>query len=256
MASGISATFIVGTGAAPAAMILFGSLFLVLALMKRVPLSLEVGGAKFDASYETAEAFDAGREIGVQQGVAVALDDVEKAEESGESPHQVLERRRASWASAVASDKPSNESAVPMGTEIGYRGPSACSAAGITYRQLDYWARTGLVEPSLRNGGSRIYAESDIVLLRLIKSLLDAGVSLQQIRDVVVHLQARQAHEDLESVTLLSDGRSIYEARSSDEVLDLLESGQGMFGIAIGGVIRDVRETLRGLPAVNPPRNS
>lgn len=237
-------------------MILFGSLFLVLALMKRVPLNLEVGGAKFDASYETAEAFDAGREIGVQQGVAVALDDVEKAEESGEPPHEVLKRRRASWASTLVSDGPSDESALQMGTEIGYRGPSACSAAGITYRQLDYWARTGLVEPSLRNGVSRVYAERDIVLLRLIKQLLDAGVSLQQIRDVVVHLQARVAQDDLERVTLLSDGRSIYEARSPDEVLDLLESGQGMFGIAIGGVIRDVRETLRGLPAENAATKS
>jgi DNA-binding transcriptional MerR regulator len=250
LGAGITATFLAGTGAAPAAMILFGSLFAVLALMKRVPLSLEVGGAKFDASYERAEAFDAGREVGVQQGVEVALDDVEKAEERGESPHLALERRRDAWQSIswqARLDLGADEAQVPEGS-YGYRGPTACNAAGISYRQLDYWARTGLVEPSVRSGGSRLYTERDIVLLRVIKQLLDAGVSLQQIRTVVVHIHGRTA-SDLKRMTLLSDGRSIYEATTSDEVFDVLQSGRGTFGIAISGVVREVRESLGELSA-------
>jgi len=69
---------------------------------------------------------------------------------------------------------------------IGYRGPTACSAAGITYRQLDYWARTGLVVPSIRgaagSGSQRLYSFKDILVLKIVKRLLDAGISLQNIR--------------------------------------------------------------------------
>ena len=72
------------------------------------------------------------------------------------------------------------------GDPLGYRGPTACSAAGITYRQLDYWARTGLVEPSVRpahgSGSQRLYSFRDILLLKVVKRLLDTGVSLQNIR--------------------------------------------------------------------------
>ena len=70
--------------------------------------------------------------------------------------------------------------------DAGYRGPTACKAAGITYRQLDYWARTGLVEPSVRpaggSGTQRLYGFRDILVLKVVKRLLDTGVSLQQIR--------------------------------------------------------------------------
>ena len=79
--------------------------------------------------------------------------------------------------------------------EIGYRGPTACSAAGITYRQLDYWARTGLVEPSVRaahgSGSQRLYGFRDILVLKVVKRLLDSGISLQQIRAAVQHLRDR-----------------------------------------------------------------
>ena len=73
--------------------------------------------------------------------------------------------------------------------DIGYRGPTACAAAGITYRQLDYWARTGLVEPSIRgaagSGSQRLYSFRDILVLKVVKRLLDTGVSLQNIRTAV-----------------------------------------------------------------------
>ncbi len=135
--------------------------------------------------------------------------------------------------------------------DIGYRGPVACSAAGITYRQLDYWARTSLVEPTVRTAGGsgtqRLYSFRDILLLKVIKRLLDAGVSLQQIRTAVHHLRERGT-DDLTQVTLMSDGASVYECRSADEVIDLLQGGQGVFGIAIGGVWREIEGSLSTLP--------
>lgn len=136
--------------------------------------------------------------------------------------------------------------------DLGYRGPTACNAAGITYRQLDYWARTGLVEPTVRSasgsGTQRLYGFRDILLLKVIKRLLDAGISLQQIRTAVAHLRARGT-DDLTRVTLMSDGASVYECTSNDEVIDLLQGGQGVFGIAIGGVWREIEGSLADLPS-------
>ena len=131
--------------------------------------------------------------------------------------------------------------------EIGYRGATACSAAGITYRQLDYWARTGLVEPSIRtasgSGTQRLYGFRDILVLKIVKRLLDAGVSLQNIRTAVDHLRSRGV-TDLERMTLMSDGASIYECSSADEIIDLLAGGQGVFGIAVGKVWHEVEGSL------------
>jgi DNA-binding transcriptional MerR regulator len=142
--------------------------------------------------------------------------------------------------------------------DVGYRGPTACSAAGISYRQLDYWARTGLVEPSVRTAGGsgtqRLYSFRDILLLKVIKRLLDAGVSLQQIRTAVHHLRERGT-DDLTRVTLMSDGASVYECRSADEVIDLLQGGQGVFGIAIGGVWREIEGSLSDLPSERAARD-
>ena len=137
--------------------------------------------------------------------------------------------------------------------EVGYRGPTACSAAGITYRQLDYWARTGLVEPSVRaahgSGSQRLYSFRDILVLKVVKRLLDTGISLQQIRAAVQHLRDRGS-ADLAQVTLMSDGVSVYECTTADEVVDLLQGGQGVFGIALGRVWREVEGDLAVLPAV------
>ena len=137
--------------------------------------------------------------------------------------------------------------------EIGYRGPTACAAAGITYSQLDYWARTGLVEPSVRaahgSGSQRLYSFRDILVLKVIKRLLDTGISLQQIRAAVQHLRDHGT-EDLAQITLMSDGVSVYECTSADEVIDLLDSGQGVFGIALGRVWHEVEGDLALLPAV------
>ena len=138
--------------------------------------------------------------------------------------------------------------------ELGYRGASACSAAGISYRQLDYWARTGLVEPTVRgasgSGSSRLYGFKDILVLKIVKRLLDTGVSLQNIRSAVTHLRERGV-EDLARITLMSDGASIYECTSSEEIFDLLQGGQGVFGIAIGKVWNEVEGSLSHLQAEN-----
>ena len=138
---------------------------------------------------------------------------------------------------------------------VGYRGPIACSAAGITYRQLDYWARTGLVEPTVRaaagSGSQRLYGFRDILVLKVVKRLLDTGVSLQNIRAAVQHLRERGV-DDLAQITLMSDGASVYECTSADEVIDLVQGGQGVFGIAVGRVVREVEGSLAALPSERP----
>ncbi len=139
----------------------------------------------------------------------------------------------------------------PLEEDAGYRGPIACRAAGITYRQLDYWARTGLVEPSIRNatgsGTQRLYSFRDVLVLKVIKRLLETGVTLPQIRIAVAHLRERGV-EDLAQITLMSDGASVYECTSTDEVIDLVQGGQGVFGIAVGRVWREVEGELAHLP--------
>lgn len=139
----------------------------------------------------------------------------------------------------------------PLPEDVGFRGPVACEIVGITYRQLDYWARTELVVPSVRaatgSGTSRLYSFRDILLLKVIKSLIDAGISLQQIRTAVDHLRLRGV-DDLTQVTLMSDGVSVYECTSDDEVVDLLRGGQGVFGIALGGVWKTIEGKLLELP--------
>ena len=129
----------------------------------------------------------------------------------------------------------------------GYRGAEAAKAAGITYRQLDYWDRTGLVQPTVRgaagSGSQRLYSFRDILVLKLVKRLLDTGVSLQQIRIAVEQLNAAGI-SDLSNTTLMSDGARVYLCTSQDEVIDLLGQGQGVFGIAVGRVLREVEATL------------
>jgi DNA-binding transcriptional MerR regulator len=167
------------------------------------------------------------------------------------------------------AEQPTRPTTVPVGSqgvlfdtggtelseESGYRGPAACKAAGITYRQLDYWARTGLVEPSVRSasgsGSQRLYGFRDILVLKVVKRLLDTGVSLQQIRLATTSL--RQAGvEELSGITLMSDGATVYECTSPDEIVDLLAGGQGVFGIALGKVWREVEGELAELPSERP----
>lgn len=135
---------------------------------------------------------------------------------------------------------------------VGYRGPAACQIAGITYRQLDYWARTGLVVPSIRgaagSGSQRLYSFKDVLVLKVVKRLLDTGVSLHNIRVAVEHLRLRGVR-DLAGITLFSDGTTVYECSSPEEVVDLLQGGQGVFGIAVSGTIRELTGAIHEFPA-------
>jgi DNA-binding transcriptional MerR regulator len=142
--------------------------------------------------------------------------------------------------------------AIPgMDEVVGYRGPAACQIVGITYRQLDYWARTKLVVPSIRtatgSGSQRLYSFKDLAVLKVVKNLLDTGVSLNNIRLAVEQLR-RHGVRDLARITLFSDGVTFYECTSPEEVVDLLQGGQGVFGIAVSGAFREIEGSLASLP--------
>ncbi len=135
---------------------------------------------------------------------------------------------------------------------VGYRAPQVCKFVGITYRQLDYWARTELLRPSLQeasgSGSQRMYSFTDLVQLKVIKRLLDAGMSLKKIRSAVEILRTQLASDEpLADVTLLSDGHTIYAAHSPDEVVDVFRRGQGVFGIAVGPVQDEVAGAIHEL---------
>jgi DNA-binding transcriptional MerR regulator len=175
----------------------------------------------------------------------------------GNTPDTTAQRQReiARDAAAIKAGEQGllfDESSMDSLPEVGYRGPVAAGVVGITYRQLDYWARTSLVLPTVRpatgSGTSRLYGFRDILELKIVKRLLDTGVSLQQIRTAVEHLRARGT-TDLTQVTLMSDGVSVYECTSPDEVIDLLAGGQGVFGIAIGRVWQEIEGSLSQLPS-------
>ena len=131
-----------------------------------------------------------------------------------------------------------------------FRGPQVCKIVGISYRQLDYWTRTGLITPSIKaasgSGTQREYSYQDLVALKTIKSLLDTGVSLQRVREAVGFLQGTLS-ETLSQVTLVSDGSKIYACQSDREVIDLLGRGQGVFAIALAPVVKDLDSDLSTL---------
>ena len=151
-------------------------------------------------------------------------------------------------------EAPVQESLFDLGPsdEVGYRVPIACQVAGITYRQLDYWARTDLVRPSIRNatgsGSQRLYSFKDILVLKIVKGLLDTGISLQNIRLAVDKLRDRGVN-DIAEITLVSDGATVYECRSNEEIIDLLNGGQGVFGIAVPQIMKDLTGTISAFPS-------
>jgi len=138
----------------------------------------------------------------------------------------------------------------------GYRGPTVCKIVGVTYRQLDYWARTGLVEPSVRKAGGsgtqRLYSFDDVVRVRVVKRLLDTGVSLQKVRLAIDELRAQG--RSLAETTLVSDGETVYAMDDDRQVLDLLKRGQSVFAIALDPVVEELRGEVTAFPMerVNP----
>jgi DNA-binding transcriptional MerR regulator len=135
-------------------------------------------------------------------------------------------------------------------SEAGFRGPQVCSIVGITYRQLDYWARTGLLHPSISeakgSGSQRVYSYTDLVQLKVIKRLLDSGVSLQAARKAIECL--RSTGDDLATANLVIDGRRSVLAHSGEEIIDLLRGGQTVLNIVpLGGVVSEIAAAITDL---------
>ena len=123
----------------------------------------------------------------------------------------------------------------------GYTGPEVCKITGITYRQLDHWTTSSLIKASIRNlkgsGFHRIYSFQDIIQIKLVNKLREAGVSLQKIRIALQNIESVLGKNiNLSDVSIFSDGKSIYVITDNDQMIDLLEKGQAVFGISLGPV--------------------
>jgi len=131
--------------------------------------------------------------------------------------------------------------------EQGYRGPQACKIVGITYRQLDYWTRTDLVTPSLQeatgSGSQRLYSFNDLLQLKVIKSLTDAGASLQKVRQAIDYV-GENLDDNWSQVTIVADGAGVYACTTDEQVVDLLRKGQGVLGAVVA--VDKVRDQLNG----------
>ena len=140
--------------------------------------------------------------------------------------------------------------------EQGYSGTKAAQVVGITYRQLDYWARTDLVRPSMADasgsGSRRLYSYRDLLELKVIKNLLDAGIRLESVRDAFSYLREHLG-EDVASVNLVISGRSSVLVRTGEEIIDLLQQGQGVLNILpLAGVKEEVDAAIVDFPSSEP----
>ncbi|PJM74809.1 MerR family transcriptional regulator [Bifidobacterium simiarum] len=129
----------------------------------------------------------------------------------------------------------------------GYRGTVASRVAGITYRQLDYWARKQIVEPSINpshgSGSRRLYSFKDVVILAVSKRLLDAGVNLHNVT-VALGVLMRHTAGELEDITIMCDGETVYECTTDEEVIALVRGGRAVFGVSVGALWHHVRSAL------------
>ncbi|MBT1181218.1 MerR family transcriptional regulator [Bifidobacterium sp. CP2] len=158
-----------------------------------------------------------------------------------------------------ADDQPSTSESAVQGelfavddedeTCRGYRGTVASKVAGITYRQLDYWARKQILEPSITpshgSGSRRLYSFKDVLILAVSKRLLDAGVNLQNVTAAIGFLSRRSTRR-LENVTIMCDGQHVHECVTSDEMVELLRTGKAVFAISVGSLWHQVHDTLEG----------
>jgi DNA-binding transcriptional MerR regulator len=135
--------------------------------------------------------------------------------------------------------------------EVGYGGPQVCKIVGISYRQLDYWARTDLVRPSLADakgsGTQRRYSYRDLVRLKVVKNLLDAGVKLATARKAIEYL-TDDLGESLETASIVLDGANSILARTGDDLVDLVRRGQGVLNIVpLGSVVHELDASIHEL---------
>lgn len=134
----------------------------------------------------------------------------------------------------------------------GYSGTQAAKVVGISYRQLDYWARTDLIRPSLSDasgsGSRRRYSYKDLLELRVIKTLLDAGLKLESVRDVFEYMR-QHVDTDIAAAHLVINGNSVVLAQG-EQLIDVLAKGQGVLNVlSLAGVKQEVDSQL--LPLVD-----
>jgi DNA-binding transcriptional MerR regulator len=158
---------------------------------------------------------------------------------------------------AVTEQRTLDEALANSGGEAGYRGPQVCKIVGISYRQLDYWARTDLVRPSLADargsGTQRRYSYRDLVRLKVIKSLLDAGVKLQAARKAIEYLR-EDLGEDWASASLVLNGTNSVLARTGEDLIDLVRRGQGVLNIvSLGQVVDELQTSIHELASEPGP---
>jgi DNA-binding transcriptional MerR regulator len=145
--------------------------------------------------------------------------------------------------------------------EEGFRGPQVCKIVGITYRQLDYWARTDLIRPSIADargsGTQRQYSYRDLVELKVIKSLLDAGVSLQSARRAIEYLRENLG-EDIAATNLVLSGNGSVLAGTGEEIVDLLRRpGQGVLNVVpLAGMVKELDAAILKIPATSSEASS
>lgn len=141
----------------------------------------------------------------------------------------------------------------------GYRGTVASKVAGITYRQLDYWARKQIVEPSINpshgSGSRRLYSFKDIVILAVSKKLLDAGVNLQNVTTAIGYLLQRDA-QHLEDVTIMCDGSDVRECTDVEQLSEMMNSGKAVFAVSVSSLWHQMEEQLEHEDFVEIRRSS
>ena len=144
-----------------------------------------------------------------------------------------------------------------VGDDLGYGGPQVCKIVGISYRQLDYWARTDLLRPSLADaagsGTQRRYSYRDLVALKVIKSLLDAGLSLQTARKAIDYLRDHLG-EDLASTSLVLDGSRSVLVRTGEDIVDVVRQGQGVLNIVpLAGLVEQLEASIHEIAPAGDP---
>ena len=132
--------------------------------------------------------------------------------------------------------------------ELGYSGTQTAKVVGISYRQLDYWARTDLIRPSISDatgsGSRRSYSYNDLLELKAIKKLLDSGIKLEQVRKVFAYLREHVA-TDIAAAHIVIDGSSVMLC-DGDQLVDVLNNGQGVLNVLSLGGVRDELEADLG----------
>ena len=131
--------------------------------------------------------------------------------------------------------------------DLGFSGTRAAKVVGITYRQLDYWARTDLIRPSLNDaagsGSRRRYSYNDLLELKAIKKLLDAGIKLEQVRNVFEYLR-EHVSTDIAAAHIVIDGSSV-NLYDDGQLIDVLQRGQGVLNVlSMGGVKSELEADL------------